>query len=147
MDTLLSAAKNKVENEEADYRNFLQEADVASRVLNSNRNIAVNITGTLTPVGGANSHSNSGNRSLELIFYFYARLQGSAQQLGVDAPTFEQIQWASNTLSFMELVMFCRDFSIIPTLLSKDELRFVWRVTAPQWEGNERFGHWFIFIF
>lgn len=132
---LMEAEKNKMLKEDFTYETFLSEAEVANRTNISSPHVAINMTGNVLPLGIVKKRANA-NRSLELIFYFYSRLQDSAAQLATEGPTFEQILWASNTISFQELALFCRDFSIIPTLLSKDELRFIWRVTAPQWEGN-----------
>lgn len=131
----MEAGKAKVLKEDSTYELFLSEAEVANRVNVSSPLVSVTMEGTVLPLGVLKKRANS-NRSLELIFYFYSRLQDSAAQLSTEAPTFEQILWASNTMSYMELSLFCRDFSIIPTLLSKDELRFIWRVTSPQWSGN-----------
>ena len=132
---LMEVGKAKKNKEEDTYKNFLIEAENANRYMLTSPSLSINTSGTVVPLGVIKKRATA-NRSLELIFYFYSRLQDSGAQLGTEAPTFEQILWASNTLSFQELTLFCRDFSVIPTLLSKDELRFIWRVTAPKWEGN-----------
>lgn len=128
LSTLMKAAKDKEKREADVYETFLEEADCAHVALVRCADVGVNTTGSI-----AGRKRDCNNRSLELIFFFYSKLQGAAAQLGVHAPTMDEIMWSSNTISFYELTLFCRDFNIIPALLSKDEMRFIWRVTSPQW--------------
>ena len=64
-------------------------------------------------------HSNS---SLLKIFLFYARMQQDSK-----ASSFAAIETANETLSLQEFLYFCKDFKIIPRLLSMAEVTLVWR--------------------
>ena len=59
---------------------------------------------------------------------FEAKFQSPVDQLGINSLTYDQITTANETLSFFELLVFCRDFKLIPRLLTKEELKFLWKV-------------------
>jgi hypothetical protein len=62
------------------------------------------------------------NSSLRTMFYFYAKLQKGGHF------TFEDMDDANITISFYELISLLRDFNVIPTLLSKEDIQFLWKV-------------------
>lgn len=66
---------------------------------------------------------------LSLIFDFYARLQEPGAQLGKDR-TYAMIQDCNTRLSFFEIMCFARDFDVVPKLMTKAALAYVWRVAS-----------------
>lgn len=76
----------------------------------------------------ANKSHESGkcveNSSLRIIFDYYAKFQPPAGWGGL---TFTERQVADETMSIFELTVFCRNFRIIPNLLTKQELTFLWK--------------------
>ena len=63
-------------------------------------------------------HSLSGARS---------KLQCPGQQVARAPLSFDEIMLANERISFFELLLFCRDFDVVPTLISKQELMCVWK--------------------
>jgi hypothetical protein len=68
------------------------------------------------------------NCSLCTVFFFYAKVQSLQQKLKSNLFTSESGDSARDTLSFFEFLLFCRDFRIVPRLVTKDEVLFLWRV-------------------
>lgn len=132
LSTLLTSSREKENRENDVQKKFQSAAATCDHAMLHNKYIDVCPTFAVTEA----SDEEFGNSSLCLMFDFYAKIQNPAQQLGVHAPTYDEIAFANSTLSFYELVVLCRDFSIIPALLSKDELRYLWRVTSAQWVKN-----------
>jgi hypothetical protein len=62
------------------------------------------------------------NASLRSLFYFYAKLQKGGQF------TFEDMDDANITISFFELISLLRDVNVIPALLSREDVHFLWKV-------------------
>lgn len=67
------------------------------------------------------------NSSLKLIFLFYARLQQT------DTGDFDEKAVSNETISKMELTAFCRDFKLIPKLLSVKDINFIWQGMEAEW--------------
>ena len=67
------------------------------------------------------SSTSTSNNSMVLTFMFYAAMQqaGSA--------SFQATEIANETLSYYELDKFCRDFDIVPKLLTKSEVKAIWQ--------------------
>lgn len=66
--------------------------------------------------------------SIPVVFGFYGKLQTPAAQLAQGGLTYEEIRNCNNRLSFFELLSFCRDFAVIPDLVTKQNLEYIWRV-------------------
>ena len=62
-----------------------------------------------------------GNSSLRTIFIFYSKLQLSGNI------TFDDLDLSNITISFYELMAVLRDFHLVPTFLSKEDIQFAWR--------------------
>lgn len=65
------------------------------------------------------------------IFYFYTKVQSTFQKVGKSA-TYEEVENARVSLSFYELLLLCRDFRIIPKIITKEELYYLWKVMNVQ---------------
>ena len=72
------------------------------------------------------------NSSLLLVFMFYAAMQV------VGAASFSATQMANETMTLYELDKFCRDFKIIPNMLSKSEIKAVWSIFASAYATKKR---------
>jgi hypothetical protein len=62
---------------------------------------------------------------LVVAFLFYAKVLDPRVATGKYYPTFEDIDRASKTMTFTELLAFCWDFNIVPQLVSRGDLRYV----------------------
>lgn len=69
--------------------------------------------------------------SLCSIFFFYTKVQSTFQKVGKSAP-YEEVENARVSLSFYELLLLCRDFRIIPKIITKEELYYLWKVMNVQ---------------
>jgi hypothetical protein len=82
-------------------------------------------------VGGDSRSRKSGmmddnkTNTLIMIFNFYSKIKFSFQQT-----TFTADDIANSTLSFQKTELFCKDFNIIPKLLTRDDLKFIWEDLA-----------------
>lgn len=72
------------------------------------------------------------NCSLCYIFYFYAKSQTASQKYGSKPPNMDIEEYARDSLSLFALLLFCRDFRIIPRFLIRDEISFLWKVMNAQ---------------
>ena len=61
---------------------------------------------------------------LVIAFLFYAKVLDPRVATGKYYPTFEDIDRASKTMTFTELLAFCWDFNIVPQLVSRGDLRY-----------------------
>jgi hypothetical protein len=75
------------------------------------------------------SHSKKSNSpgSLALVFGFYSKITSSKKKLLANKLSFTEIQRASNSITFAEMINILRDFKVLPRLLSKQELQKVWQ--------------------
>ena len=69
------------------------------------------------------------------MFFFYTKVQSTFQKVGKSA-SYEEEENARVSLSFYELLLLCRDFRIIPKIITKEELYYLWRVMNVQ-KGKE----------
>jgi hypothetical protein len=106
------------------YSEFLQEAD---RVANAKESgtLDIKLSSRLTDVG---SQSDGINSSLALVFNFYAKLQSPQAQMQKGGLTYDEIKISNETLSFYETLLLLRDFEVLPKLITKEELLFLWKV-------------------
>lgn len=113
--------------EKSVYSNFLSAAEAA--VSNSGKGGLVVTLGTRS-VGPdvQDSAKSTSNSSLFLLFSFYAKLQNPNAQLRKNSPTYAEIEYANETLSFFELTLLCRDLNIVPKLATRDELILLWKL-------------------
>ena len=72
----------------------------------------------------------SRSEALWVAFDFYSKLQPPAQQLAQRGATYDEMKACNERLSFFELLQFCRDFEIVPSLVCKQALDVVWRLCA-----------------
>ena len=119
---------DRVDNNELElYKKFLLTVEKAQRDM-----FAIQSTCTITmfhkleKYSLAGSRVEGGNSSLRAIFFFYAKLQMSGNF------TFEDVDVSNITISFYELISVMRDFHLIPTLLSREEVQFAWKVMSLQ---------------
>ena len=106
------------------YRSFLIAAEKAQRELFSvQSHCAIKMFHKL-------EHNNTvitrkeGNSSLRSIYFFYAKL------LVGGASTFDDVDISNITISFYELCSVLRDFQVIPVLISKEDVQFLWKVSS-----------------
>lgn len=64
------------------------------------------------------------NSSLRIIFNYYAKFQPPPGWGGL---TFTERLVADETMCLFELTVFCRNFRVIPNLITKEELTFLWK--------------------
>ena len=74
---------------------------------------------------------NAENSSFRMSFFFYTRLRLRGQQMG-SKQTFSGIDFANENMNLQQLVCFLRDFQAIPTLVSKEDIQFLWKVQSLQ---------------
>ena len=118
----LSEAVEKTE--EQLYSDFLLECEKTANIKDKGI-LDIKLSSRLTEAGAP---CNGVNSSLALIFDFYAKLQDPQTQMQKKALTYDEIQRANETLSFYEMLLMMRDFDILPKLITKDELIFLWKV-------------------
>lgn len=111
-------------SEDSVYNQFLLEAEkVAHRKETGCLDVTLSsrLTDAATQRDGANS-------SLVMIFSFYAKLQNPTTQMQKGGLTYDEIKTSNETLSFYETLLLLRDFDVLPKLITKDELLFLWKV-------------------
>ena len=130
--TRLLNIKNDIKvQDERDFYDFLGEVEMSYQTANEIHNICqVSLSYQVVSVEVSRAAENS---SLRTAFDFYAKLQTPGQQLATSNVTYELVRFANETLSFHELAVWMRDFNVIPSLLTKGELRFLWKITSLQW--------------
>ncbi len=81
---------------------------------------------------GTESHSRKSGgmdedqtNTLIMIFNFYSKIKFSFQQTSFTADDI-----ANATMSFQKTELFCNDFNIVPKLLTRDDLKFIWEDLA-----------------
>ena len=62
---------------------------------------------------------------LVVAFLFYAKVLDPRVATGKYYPTFEDIDRAAKTMTFTELLAFCWDFNIVPQLISRGDLKYI----------------------
>eukprot|EP00603_Paraphysomonas_imperforata_P003074 CAMPEP_0114427970 /NCGR_PEP_ID=MMETSP0103-20121206/8666_1 /TAXON_ID=37642 ORGANISM="Paraphysomonas imperforata, Strain PA2" /NCGR_SAMPLE_ID=MMETSP0103 /ASSEMBLY_ACC=CAM_ASM_000201 /LENGTH=779 /DNA_ID=CAMNT_0001597135 /DNA_START=306 /DNA_END=2645 /DNA_ORIENTATION=+ len=67
------------------------------------------------------------NCSLCIIFYFYAKTTPIHAKTS-KGDTYESIESARHALSFFELLILLRDFRVIPNIIIKEELHYLWHL-------------------
>lgn len=68
--------------------------------------------------------------SLPLYFDFYAKMQTPQAQMAQRSLTYLEIQHCNERLSYFELLVFCRDVGIVPDLIPKQTLEYVWKLST-----------------
>ena len=122
---LLETLSTKYAFGEDKYGGFVSLADTAVREMRSSGMLSVAFSSQVKKAAAEGAGVRKGgpddkNSSLLLIFMFYA-----AMQIGSTA-SFSATQLANETMTLYELDKFCRDFKIIPNMLSKTEVKAVW---------------------
>ena len=119
----LMEASDEMEEKELElFKTFLLAVEKAQRDM-----FAIQSTCTITMHHQLQSNRvgygriEQGNSSLRAIFYFYAKLQLSGNI------TFDDLDVSNITISFYELMAVMRDFGLIPTFISKEDVQFAWR--------------------
>ena len=67
---------------------------------------------------------------LALAFVFYAKVLDPRVATGKYYPLFDSIDRAAKTMTFTELLAFCWDFDIVPQLISRGDLRYIFRTVS-----------------
>jgi hypothetical protein len=116
------------EDDEMTYAAFVKAAEGATK----NRNIGNATVILASRLNSSDFKSSKNLHSLASIFYFYAKLQNPVTQMQKQSLTYDEIHIANETLSFYELLLLCRDFEILPKLITKEELKFLWKVSNIQ---------------
>ena len=125
---LLELRQEIVEEDTHKYVQFLEEVEQAqASAFGAQHVAAVNLSSRL---GSDSLGPPPDNSSLRTAFEFYAKLQSPNQQMATRNVTYELMCFANETLSFHELVVWMRDFKVVPTLLTRGELRFLWKTTS-----------------
>jgi hypothetical protein len=109
---------NDLDNDEI-YKDFLLLADISLRNM---KNHDINISSKFDTSLSINKSKPNGNESLNTIFMFYARL---TQDLKVTSFTAHDL--ANETMDSAELLIFCRDFNIIPKILTREDILNIWK--------------------
>lgn len=65
---------------------------------------------------------------LKIIFDFYAALFPPQKQTGKKAPSYDDIRVANTTLCYGEALHMCKDFHLIPHLMTSGDLTYIWRI-------------------
>lgn len=110
-----------IEDDAADiYEEFLERAATAERIC---RNTGIQILGQykLTDALPANLNPDEAVNTLLLIFQFYAKIKTASSHA-----TFSAQEDDVNFMSFSKIEIFCRDFKVIPRLLTREELKMLW---------------------
>lgn len=110
-----------IDTEAADvYEEFIERADAAERAC---RETGIQILGQykLTDALPANLNPDEATNTLLLIFQFYARIKTASSHA-----TFSAAEEDVNFMSFSKVEIFCRDFKVIPRLLTREELKMLW---------------------
>jgi hypothetical protein len=77
------------------------------------------LVGSIPPEKAANQENK--NDTLILIFDFYARIKNNKS-----SKTFSDALLSLQTMNFSKMEVFCRDFQIIPKLLTREDLKTLW---------------------
>jgi hypothetical protein len=121
LDKILSVVSQKEDEELTIYKEFLKNS---LEVVNRYKGKTLSFDWTIEI-----EHSDSVlNGSLCYIFYFYAKIHSPGQKNGSRFTTREAEEQARDSLSFFEVLLFCRDFRIIPRFLIRDEIMFLWKI-------------------
>jgi len=72
------------------------------------------------PVTGEEEKVDSATNAMVFTFMFYAAMQQGG------STSFQATEIANETLSYFELDKFCRDFDLVPKLLTKNETKAIW---------------------
>lgn len=62
---------------------------------------------------------------MAMAFSFYAKILDPRVATGHYYPSFQDIERAAETMTFTELLAFCWDFKIVPQLISRGDLRYI----------------------
>lgn len=142
---LLDALSTKYAFGEEKYAGFVSLADSAVRDMRTASMFSIHMASKVDESrhsqadpssyrhrGISGSGADEKNSSLLLIFMFYAAMQVSG------TASFSATQLANETMTLYELDKFCRDFQIIPNMLSKTEIKAVWSTFAMSYAAKYR---------
>lgn len=124
LETFLSMTDDAAANEMDNYKKFLEEVEVSQRnMLKVQSTCSIKMVYKLSHVFKTIPASSAleKNSSLTSIVAFYARLQATEYR-----STFDSID-SSFCLKITSIIMFLRDFNVVPQLLTKDDCMFIWR--------------------
>eukprot|EP01039_Chlorochromonas_danica_P000743 gene743-807_t len=101
------------------YDDFLIYAERATQDMNAFQ-VAVDGNYKLKDVKYRPSTKESFTNCLIIVFQFYCKLRQNVGQ------TFADTESILEQMSFKEIEILCRDFHIVPRLLTKDDIRYLW---------------------
>lgn len=119
LDAMLQWTRTRREQSRGLYDDFLHFSQQASQMCQDSH-IHIEAYYKLKDFQVMDESKKSYTNTLTLIFRFYCKLRQSV------AHTFDQAAKSTEEMTFKELEIFCRDFRLVPRLLTKDDLRFLW---------------------
>ena len=136
---LLDTLNAKYDFGEEKYSSFVSITDTAIRDMRSSGILNVLFSSemdrsrhSLDDPAKAPAKDEEKNSSLLLAFMFYAAMQVAG------TASFSATQLANETMTLYELDKFCRDFKIIPNMLSKHEIKALWSVYGVAYQQKYR---------
>lgn len=81
------------------------------------------------------------NGAIPIIFAFYSKMQIPSAQLAQRGITYEEIKNCNERISLFELLTFCRDFGIVPRLISKQNVNFIWKICLAEHNRSTNKAH------
>lgn len=79
--------------------------------------------------------------AIPIIFGFYSKMQIPSAQLAQRGITYEEIKNCNERISLFELLTFCRDFGLVPRLISKQNVNFIWKVCLAEHNRSTNQAH------
>lgn len=119
-------ANIEIQQENAQYKSFLRMAQEAKDECYYKK---LPIESSFKIQGAPINFKQEYNDTLLVVFAFYAKMDQSQV-----AQTFETRDFFNSTVSFKELVIFAKDFKVIPKLLAIDDLKLLWDMKAAEYE-------------
>ena len=117
------------------YNRFLKDAEDSIVDMNIKGMISVRLASKLWKPNPEEMQDK--NSSLRIIYDFYAKFHPPPLTL-----TFDEKAEEDSSLDFFELLIFCRNFNVIPKLITREELKFLLKFKQIQrirnGEGHQR---------
>lgn len=125
---LLQLTRGRQVDDKQTYDDFLIYANQAverARIQKVAIEASYKLVGSIPPEKAANQENK--NDTLLLIFDFYARIRQASSN-----KTFSETLLSFQTWNFSKAEVFCRDFQIIPKLLTREDLKILWEDIAKE---------------
>jgi hypothetical protein len=125
LNRILEVANARDEKDHDIYVQFLSQAWLTTK---NPKGINVRLSWSRGDI----TQTQTRNCSLCTIFFYYAKVQAPSTKIQKSCMTSDEEISARESLSFFELMMLLRDFRILPKLLTKDEVIFLYRIMCSQ---------------